>query len=828
MGFGKRRGGRAGRALAALWLGTAVTGMTMGAVQAQGTGAQGTGAAETAPRRIAFDIPAAPLGDALASLGRQARLQIAYAPDTVAGLGSPGFRGTATAEEALRALLSGSGIAWRFSGPDAVTLSRPVNGALMLDPVTVVGQGRGAGGSGAVPGTVATDSATATKTDTPITEIPQSVSVVTRKEMEQRGVTTLNGAIAYTPGVRAIDYPGGPGAPDILLRGFRDTGLFSVYRDGLRAGFNAYDAEFEPYSLERIDVLKGPASVLFGQGSPGGIINLTSKRPSETPIRELQFQAGSHDRIQGAADFSGAIDAEKRVLVRLTGLWRDSGTQIDHAPDDRVYVAPAITLRPNDRTSLTLLASHLHSKVSGSEQSIPMVGSLYDNPKGQIGTNIYFGEPGLTDWTVDSTSIGYAFEHKFTPDWSVQQNTRYTRTRVDFHAAFPMSWPVDLVDGQYYPIGVQDRPKSTTSFLVDTNVQGRVETGPLVHRLLAGLDYARYSGKETRRNSLNTAVIDILNPVYGTTDFVYGDAWVKSRSTIDQLGVYLQDQVKHGGWVLTLGGRQDWVINKEKDYLGGTEQKADNQAFTGRVGLAHVFENGLAPYASYATSFQPESGSYAPERGGGMFSPTTGTQYEVGVKYQPPGRESLITVSLFHLTQQNVTTNDPVYSGFSVQDGEVRSRGLEIEGKLELTEEMSLIASYAYIDAEITKDNAAVGSTTSREGLTPSSVPRHTASLWADYTVANGVLRGLGLGAGVRYVGSSYNAANTVKVPDYTLVDAAIRYELGELRSELAGTTLALTVTNLTDKEYVTPGFYDNTVFYGNRRQILGTVTYRW
>jgi iron complex outermembrane recepter protein len=693
-------------------------------------------------------------------------------------------------------------------------------GPIVLEPISVEGE------VGGTTGHVATRSAIGTKIETPLVEIPQTISVVTREEMDRRGVQDFNDIVSYSPGIRAIDYPGGPGAPDFWMRGFRDFNMFGVYRDGLRAGFNNYDTNFEPYALERMDVIKGPSSVLFGQSAPGGIVNLTTKRPTDVGIREVQAQIGSYDRYQGAFDFGGPVDEEGRWLYRVTGLGRDSGTQVDHAPDDRLYIAPAVTFRPTDDTTLTLLTSYQKLKMSGAEQSIPMVGSLYPNPLGQIGTDVYLGEPGVSDWEVENLSLGYEFEHNLNDDWTIRQNARYMHSKVDFVSAWPANWPVELIDGRFYPVGLQDRPKNTDTYLIDTNAVGHIDTGPLSHTLLTGIDYGRYSGEETRRNSTNFSVIDIFNPSYGNTDFVFGDPWVDGKSTVEQVGLYVQDQIKYDNWILTLAGRQDWVVNKEYNYLDGTVQQANNDAFTGRVGLGYVFDNGIAPYVSYSTSFQPQSGTYAPQRGGGMFEPTEGTQYEAGVKYQPPGMNSFISASVFQITQTNVTTGDPLYTGFSTQEGEIRSRGIELEGKLDVTEELSLIAAYAFIDAEITEDNEIFG--TSRVGLTPSAVPEHMASLWADYTFSSGPLEGLGLGAGARYIGTSFNSANTVKVPSYTLYDAAIRYDLGALRPDLEGATLALNVNNLTDEKYVTPGFYDNTVFYGKRRQILGTLTYRW
>lgn len=689
-------------------------------------------------------------------------------------------------------------------------------GATVLAPVSVEGV------VGGTEGYVATRSAVGTKTETPLIEIPQTISVVTRKELDQRAVQDFNGAVAYSPGISVVDYPGGPGAPDFSMRGFRDFNLFGIYRDGLRAGFNNYDTTFEPYGLDRVDVVKGPASVLFGQTSPGGVVNLTSKRPTDVPLHEIQLQTGSYDRRQGAFDFGGPVDDGGKILYRFTGLGRLSDTQVDHAPDDRLYLAPAVTFKPGDTTKVTLLGSYQKIKISGAEQSIPR--SSMD----LIGTDLYFGIPHLSNWEAENTSIGYEVSHELSDNWSLHQNARYMHSRVDFYSAYSMAWPVELQDGHYYPIGVQYRPKVTNTYLLDTNVQGKVVTGPVTHNLLAGADYSYYTAKETRRNSTNSLLLDIFNPNYGGTTFEFADPWVNGKSELSQFGVYLQDQLHYDNWVLTLNGRQDWVVDKEIDYLSDSFQTARDHDFTGRVGLGYVFDNGIAPYASYSTSFQPSTGTYAPERGGGTFKPTTGTQYEVGVKYQPNGWNSFITASLYQITQQNVSTNDPVYSGYTVQDGEIRSRGFELEGKAELTENLSLIASYAFVSAKITKDNPAVGSTTSSVGLQPKGIPRNMASAWADYTIKSGELNGLGFGLGARYIGESKNTANTETIPDYTLVDAAVRYDLGALKPQLAGASVALNVTNLFDKKYYSAGFYDNTVLYGNRRQILATVKYTW
>jgi len=766
---------------------------------------------------------------------QRAGVRVFYGTERLTGKRSSSVSGTLTPEDALGRLLAGTGISYRFTSPSAVTIGTPERasaidntpaGGLDLDTINVDGSGDG------TIGYVATLTDSGTKTETPIREIPQTINKVTRDELDQRGAQDFNAAVAYTPGVRAIDYPGGQGTPDFYLRGFRVLDQVGNYRDGLRNGFNSYDTDIELYGLQRLDIVKGPASVLFGQMAPGGLVNAISKRPTETRFNEIQLLGGSFDRYQGAFDFGGPADKDGKVLYRLTGLWRDSGTQIDHSPDDRIYIAPALTWRPNAQTSFTLFTSYQKTRKGGSEQSLPMDNTIFN--KGiRIPSSLYLGAPGLSNWNVDNYSVGYEFKHEFDSGWKFNQNARYVYSDVKYISAWGSDWPPMVIDNRYFTIGLQDRPKTSNAVVIDNNITKSFDTGPLRHEILLGADYGYYNGRETRTNSNEFHPIDIKNPTYNF-GFTFGTPWSSTRSVASQVGLYAQDQIKFQKWVLTAGGRYDWSTNDQYNYNSqtinpgpDTVDRLDSKAFTGRVGLAYLFDNGMTPYASYSTSFQPQVGVDALDA---MFKPTTGQQYEVGLKYQPVGWNSFITLSLFDLTQQNVVTNDR--NGNSVQQGEARSRGVEIEGKASLTDGLSLIASYAYIDARTTKDipNAAGFSAI---GTRTPAVPANMAAFWLDYTFQSGPLLGLGLGAGVRYVGASDARFDTdlgtqVTVPGYTLLDATVRYDLGQLRPALKGATFAVTATNLTDERYFTPGFYSNTVLYGNRRNVIGTLTYRW
>lgn len=776
----------------------------------------------------AYAIAPGSLKDTLNQFGQRAHLLLSYPAAQTAGLPSSGLQGTYTVEQGLANLLNGSGLQARRLANGSYTLEPAPAGSVTLPDSNVRSSADGETGYSPVTGYVAHRTAVGTKTDAAVNEIPQAISVITRDEMDQRGVQDFNSALAYTPGIRAIDYVGGQGAPDIYMRGFRSFNLFGIYQDALRTGFNQYDTDFETFGLERIDVIKGPASVLYGQMAPGGMVNLSTKSPQQVPIRHVEVQGGSYGRQQLGLDVGDQLDSQGTLFGRLVMMQRDSGTQVDHSPDDRTYIAPSLTWKPNDSDTLTVKASYSKTRKGGAEQSFPISGTVTSNPYGHIDSDVFLGYPGLSHYHVENTTLGYSFEHLFNEDWKFTQNARFMHAHVDYisngaggSTVLPNS---QLTDDRYYTITAQKRPKTTDTFLLDNNVEGRFATGAIDHTLVAGIDYAHYHADETRRSGTVTGKIDVFAPDYSNLGSVAWRPYLqrKTESTMSQIGLYVQDQLALDKWRLTAGLRKDWAADKEYgvyNYTGTpivSDTDQHDHKLTGRVGLAYLFDNGITPYASYSTSFQPNTDTDA---SGNFLQPTEGEQYELGIKYQPPGYNSFVTVSAFDLTQKNVT--DQAADGNVTQSGKVRSRGLELEAKASLNDNLNLLGSYAYTDAEITED-------ATYKGNVPRSTPRNTASAWLDYTLASGPLEGLGIGVGQRYVGSSYNIQNTVKVPQYTLTDASVRYDLGKLGASLKGTRLQVTATNLFDKHYFTPGFYENTVFYGTRRNVVATLSYDW
>ncbi|AWK88515.1 TonB-dependent siderophore receptor [Azospirillum thermophilum] len=778
-----------------------------------------SGPVQPAAQAVLLEIPALPLREALTSFGRQTGLQILYSPDLVPDRRSRALSGRMDPAAALSDLLSGTDLAFEMRD-GMVTIGRLRESPGFLPGLTVEGRPPPAG-----PAAVPPDRGRGTgRSGRPAEDPPQGLSTVTREELDQRDVQDINGALAYSAGVRPIDYPGGQGAIDVFIRGFRQSSE-SVMIDGLRSGYNPYGLEYEPFGVERVEVLKGPSSAVYGAMPPGGAIALTSKRPTDGPLHRLQLQGGSHDRRQVTADLSDRIDADGSLRYRLTALSRRSGTQIDRTPDDRLYIAPALSWAAGERTEITLLASLLDFRKMGAEQSFPASGTVLDNPHGRLESSLFLGYPGLSSYRSRSLSAGYDLRHALTADWTLRQTLRYSHSRVGYLS----NWaPSGLLEAdRRYRFGLQDRPKTSATLLVDTALQGAATTGPLHHSLLAGIGHGRHRAHETRRNGTVANAIDVFDPVYGGP---YAWDATPARDLTDrirQTGLYAQDEIAFGGWRLTLGGRLDWSRTGTAGRLSDgppVETTRFDRAFTKRIGLTYRFDGGLSPYAGHSTSFQPNGDSDVQGR---PFLPSRGTQMEAGLRYRPEGFDGLFTLSLFRAVQRNLTAADPDNPGHSVQTGQIRSRGVELEARTALSDTADLTAAYGYAEARVTRDTAYPGGT-DKTGKRVASVPRHAAAVWLRQHFREGPADGLTAGIGMRYVGATYNAANSVRVPSYMLVDVSLGYDLGRLSPQLDGVGLSLSATNLFDRRYFSPGFYENSVFFGNRRAVLATLSYGW
>lgn len=696
-----------------------------------------------------------------------------------------------------------------------------------LVPAQPVPAQAGERATGPVVGYSARQSATGTKTDTPLLETPQSISVVTKDQIRDQGAQSVQDALQYTPGVSLQGY-----GANAFFDGFKVRGFDAPqYLDGLRLpkdGISFAMPKIETYGLERLEVLKGPSSGLYGQTDPGGFINMISKRPTATPHYDVEGTFGSFNRIQGAFDIGGPIDKNGEFLYRLVGLARQSDTQTDFVQDNKLFIAPSLTWRPTTDTSFTILSHYQKIDNKGYQQYVPGNVSFLPNPNGRVPYSRYIGEPGLDGYKLEQAAIGYEFEHRFDNNLQFRQNFRYLEVSNDLQSVrsegmVPLS--NSFVNRTYNYVS-----SKAQNLTLDNQLQADFRTGMLTHKVLVGFDYLHQTGSSDYRSSY-ILPINAYNPVYGASPIPPASSLIPGmllNNKIDQAGLYAQDQIKLDRWTLSLTGRQDFVntetISSSPSPFAyppvGAYRRSDS-AQTGRVGLNYLFDFGLSPYANYSTSFVPNANA---SQSGQAFKPTTGEGWEAGMKFQPIGTNLLVTAAYFDIRQNNVLTADPGNPLYSVQTDAVHSTGVELEARGNITRELEIIAGYTHTDAKITA--SAVGA----QGKYVNGVPIDQASLWAKYTWHDGPLAGLGLGAGVRYVGESYgDLYNTFVLPDYTLFDASVNYDFAYARPDLKGWSAQVTAKNLTNRYYVASCLTGLAYCgLGTARTVLGTLKYSW
>ncbi|HEY9347871.1 MAG TPA: TonB-dependent siderophore receptor [Inquilinus sp.] len=707
--------------------------------------------------------------------------------------------------------------------PPAQPQTQETGDGVVLAPIVVTGQGEDP--TGPVQGFVANTGLSATKTNTPLIETPQSISVVPKDQITATNAETLSQALTYTPGITFQSGAYSRLNDDFQIRGFNvSTGGSGILRDGLRLQSNVYDGNQEPYGLERIEVLRGPSSVLYGQLSPGGVVNAISKRPTETTFHELNAEYGTYGRTQFSGDTGGPIDDNGMLSYRLTGLWRDSGNVVDHVPDDKLYIAPAFTLRPSDATTITFLSDYqeIYTRFAP-----PMP---YDDLReGKIPRDLFIGQQGYDRYYSQSYTLGYQLEHKFNDSLILRNSLRY------FHA--DVAWDYlsyGKLTGDTLTRGVVNRQETSTGFTTDTSLEAKVETGPVQHTLLAGIDTYGLSYDTNRFGGSVGPLQDIYDPVYDANVTVNYNNNTGFKNSGSQVGVYLQDQMKiYDKLILVLGGRYDWANAYNTSYrnqavldaLGiDRKQNRSDSAFTGRVGLLYLFDNGLAPYASFSQSFQPTALNAGVSRTGEQFEPTTADQYEIGLRYQPPGENFMLSGAIYRIDQDHVLTTDPEDTSYSIQTGKVRSQGIELEARASIGA-LNLVAAYSYTDARNVESNALY---TEDERL--ALVPYHNIALWADYRLDDLGLKGLTIGGGLQYLSSMNvpgNADTDKDVPGRTLVDAMVAYDFGVIDERLTGTTLQVNAKNLFDEEYMTCVDISG-CRYGDPLTVSATLGYKW
>ena len=764
----------------------------------------------SAPMQIS--IAAQPLAQALNDLARQTRLELMVQPALVAGKAAPAVSGQLTPQQALNRLLAGSGLAATIEGSAVVVKASSDTSAAGNLPLVTVTAGPQEEAAGGTTGYVARRSAAGAKTDTPILETPQSISVVTKQQLEDQKPRSIPEALNYTPGA----FTGLVGSSNrydyVALRGFNDSSVDSTLLDGLRllSDQGSYSSmQVDPYFLERIDVVRGPASVLHGRASPGGLVALTRAKPQFEPYREVQLTVGNRNRVESAVDLTGPVDANGVMAYRLTALGRSLDSQFNQVKEQRQAIAPSLTIRPSKDTQLLLQAYLQHDPEGSYHSGVPADASINAKHNGRRISRYFFdGDPSVEKYQRTQRFLGYQFDHAFNDQWKFRQNFRYVSADTTLRQVYGYGWASANELTRYYA-GARE---STRGHTIDNQLEGRFETGALKHTLLAGLDYQKRSVGGSWESG-GASPINVFAPVYGLPGLSDVTSSPVDRR-LEQTGLYIQDQMALGRWRLTLGGRQDWAQASNRY---GTDAPAEwkGSRFTKRAGLVYLFDNGIAPYVGYSDGFNP---SLRNDQQGNILRPAETRQVEVGIRYQPKGSNTLLSAAVYDLKQENVATR-PVGATYYVPSGKVRSRGLELEARSQLTSNFSMLASYTFTDMKFIE--SAEGFT----GNTPYQAPRHMASVWGDWTF----MPGFTLGAGVRHVGTSWvDNANSFKVRPYAVVDLMLRIDLAYVNPSLKGSSLRLSANNVFDKSYVASCLSQQYCYWGDARNVAATLTYQW
>jgi iron complex outermembrane receptor protein len=606
----------------------------------------------------------------------------------------------------------------------------------------------------------------------------------------------------------------------------------------MRRTFNYYTSNYRinPYFMERVEVLRGPASVLYGQAAVGGIINSVSKLPQNYEGGEIGVDYGNFDYKQVKFDMTGPASADGKWSYRLTGLARDAETQTDYVDNDSYAIQPALTFRPQNGTSITVLGHFQQDRAGSNSQFLSHVGTIFPNVNGKyIPQNRFVGEPG-DRYDTDVASGTLLIDHEFNEVFKLHHSSSYTDLHNDYASTYAGHFYTNTTAGPYvlpnipYPYVIDPDQENTARiksktitdtqvFTQDTNLAAKFATGLIEHKVLGGIDYANYQTAAASGSALNIAPFNVYNPIYGLPENLQfaTDCDGNASSTlhvcdnpaqkITQTGLYAQDQIRLGNWIAVIGVRKDWVEN-------GTEVRAakKDDAVSYRAGLMYEFASGFTPYFSYGESFIPVVGQTSPARGSQPFEPQQGRQYEVGFKYQPIGADFAINGAIYDLTENNHLESD--VGGFSVQSGAISARGVELAITGKVTENLRVVGAYSYTEAEYDGADPLAGNQIQ-------AVPKHLASMWGVWDFDQPYLKGWSVGGGVRYIGRSWDDTNTLAVPAVTLFDAMVAYEEEHWRWQITG-------QNLEDEEVITTCLSRGDCFLGEARTIITSLTYKY
>ncbi|MBB2166220.1 TonB-dependent siderophore receptor [Gluconacetobacter sp. 1b LMG 1731] len=672
-----------------------------------------------------------------------------------------------------------------------------------------------------------TVASSATKTNTPLVETAQSVTVITRDEMDVRGVLTLNQAVRYAAGITA-DTRGGEGTRYDLfdLRGF----TVPTFLDGLKVqssptGFAV--AQTDTSRLDRVELLKGPASALYGQSSPGGLTALSSKLPTDQrSYGSVNTTGGMFDLYRVDADVGGFATDDGLVRYRLYGTVNGQHTQLSKTGSRRFSISPSFTFGGTGPTTLTLLGNYQYDPENGSYGGVPLIGSLRRASYGYLPRNFYDGDVPSEKFNRRQGSITYLFNHRFNNDWSFSTRGRYDDIMTEYRSVYDNGYYDDGGDGTTGTMlsrSAYGTREHVYNLAFDSQFKGHVRTGPLRHTLMFGFDYMQQRAND-KESGGDAPDLDVLHPDYHmvippltpTQNYV---------TESHQIGAYGQDEIRWNRLILTGSLRNDWYRSHQVEFLSQSDTRQNASQITWRASGLYHFDFGLAPYISYATSFQPQSGSVSNDGGATLrqANPSVGKQLEGGLKYQLPGTSLLLTAAGFHIEQSNVLVS-VANTGYNLQSGLVHSDGFEFEAHADPFRNLMLTAA---ISVQRVHDDS-TGKPLIQSG-------KGNASLFAFYTMPSGPAKGLGFGGGMRYSAKTYGGQATygsVWLPQYALFDASISYDLSNLSRALRGWKVSASVRNIFDRHYVANcfayGYAGQYCYYGERRNAQASIGYSW
>ncbi len=756
---------------------------------------------------VTLDIPSQPLAGALAKFAEQSGLKMTYPAELLAGKTAPRIEGSLTPEQALEKLLSGSGLRYQFVTPDAVKIE--VVPAPQAERVTEMSPIEVRGGAVDKGGYVVKMATAATKTDTPIMETPMSVQVIPKAVLEDTQSMTLpdavNGKVSGVLGRTG----GGYLYDNFIIRGFTGTGFGDAYRNGLYNRQDIYDMS----NIEQIEILKGPAAILYGRIEPGGLVNYVTKKPLATPYYAIQQQLGSDHQLRTSADATGPIDENQTLLYRINASYTDNGSFRDFVGNKREFIAPSLTWRPTKDFEANLELEHKRDNfhadigtlaIGNRPAPIPINRSLTDGP---------------TRTSINNTLVAFDWTYHFNDDWKLTNRYHQQDWQYNMGSVLAGGLQADNVTlNRNLLLGVQKVNTNATNL----DLNGKFELFGAKHDLLIGVDEFRAQTASSPQLFTAGPTINIFNPVYNivnygaftpNNNFYRKEAWS---------GLYAQDQITFFEKLhILLGVRHDSVKTGAASSLVSLDaakaariETSDSQ-FSPRLGVLYQLRDWLSAYGSYTESFGGNNGVSA---SGAPFDPQKGKQYEVGFKTETFDKRLASTIALFDLTKYNMLTADLNNPGFQILAGEAKSTGIEVDVTGQVTDKINLLATYAYTDARYTRNNNGL------QGMRLANVPLNQGSLWGTYQLDDAFKAGLG---GVAVGSRQGDNQNTFQLPGYGRLDAMVAYTQRVGQSKL---TAQLNINNLLDTKYFanSGGGSRAAIMPGSPRSVLGSVKYEF